>query len=189
MKDYRDNSILLNDVYTIEENKEEIIDDLMTTYSQKVFLLAYSFVKDHGIAEDISQEVFIKCYRNLHKFRGESSISSWIYRITANTAKDFLRKKKIMDIITIRSMFENKEEQESVEATYIKFEKKEKVLQSVLSLPIKYREILVLYYFHEQKIDEIAHTLHFNSNTVRTRLSRGREKLKQKLTSVEREAL
>ncbi|MGG1677822.1 sigma-70 family RNA polymerase sigma factor [Neobacillus sp. NRS-1170] len=74
-------------------DKEKQIDDLMNLYSQKVYLLAYSYVKDRGLAEDISQEVFIKCYKSLNQFRGESQISSWIYRITVNTAKDMLRSK------------------------------------------------------------------------------------------------
>lgn len=76
-----------------EIEKGKLIDELMNLHSRKVYLLAYSYVKDKGLAEDIAQEVFIKCYKSLNHFRGDAQITSWIYRITVNTAKDFLRSK------------------------------------------------------------------------------------------------
>ncbi|MGY0694441.1 sigma-70 family RNA polymerase sigma factor [Virgibacillus sp. FSP13] len=185
MKDYRDYPTKLNKDQLYAADKEEIISDLMAAHSNKVYLLAYSYVKDHGIAEDVAQEVFIKCYRHLDKYRGEASITSWIYRITVNTSKDFLRKNKFMNIIYPRHFFDGFMRSESSEDTYLKQNRKEEMLQTIFALPIKYREILVLYYFHEQKIDEIANSLKINANTVRTRLVRGRKKLKQKLYFVE----
>ncbi len=67
------------------QDKEIVIEQLMELYTQKVYLLAFSFVKDSGVAEDISQEVFLKAYKYLDSFRGESALKSWIYRITVNT--------------------------------------------------------------------------------------------------------
>lgn len=185
MEDYRDNLIHLNkDVTNISaKDKEKVINELMTSHSQKVYLLAYSFVKDHGIAEDIAQEVFIKCYKNLSKYRGEASITSWIYRITVNTSKDVLKKNKFINLIYPRHFFESLGRSESTEEIFLKQNRKEQILQIIFTLPIKYREILVLYYFHEQKVEEIAKSLDINSNTVRTRLVRGRDKLKQKINS------
>lgn len=187
MKDYRDDLIQLSKAEIFPTNKEEVINQLMTTHSQKVYLLAYSFVKDHGIAEDIAQEVFIKCYKHLEKYRGDASITSWIYRITVNTSKDFIRKKKFINLIYPRQFFETLVHSESSEETFLKQNRKEQLLQIIFTLPIKYREILVLYYFHEQKVDEIGESLDINSNTVRTRLARGRDKLKQKISSFEGE--
>ncbi len=189
MSGYRDDPIQLNkdETYITDKDKEEILSELMTAHSQKVYLLAYSFVKDRGMAEDISQEVFIKCYRHIDKYRGEASVTSWIYRITVNTSKDFLRKNKLVNLIYPRQFFENKLDSESSEEIFMKQNRKDQLLQIIFRLPIKYREILVLYYFHEQKIDEIAVSLNINSNTVRTRLARGRDKLKQKITSFEGE--
>ncbi|WP_099157451.1 sigma-70 family RNA polymerase sigma factor [Virgibacillus ndiopensis] len=189
MNDYRDNSIQLNKdkYYKTDVDKENLINGLMNDYSQKVYLLAYSYVKDHGLAEDVAQEVFIKCYRHIGKYRGEASISSWIYRITANTSKDFLRKKKFMNLIYPRQFFEDFRRSESSEEIFLKQNRKEQVLQTIFTLPIKYREILVLYYFQELTLEEIVKALNINSNTVRTRLSRGRDRLKQKLSFVEGE--
>jgi RNA polymerase sigma-70 factor, ECF subfamily len=163
--------------------KEQIIHELMNSYTQKVYLLAYSYVKDRGLAEDISQEVFIKCYKHLNKFRGEADIKSWIYRITVNTAKDVLRTKSFNIFKYPKSFFENLIKSESTEEIFIKKDRNEDVLQSVLSLPAKYREIIILHYFQDEKLDEIAHILNLNINTVKTRLSRARALLKGKLDS------
>ncbi|WP_161993056.1 sigma-70 family RNA polymerase sigma factor [Sediminibacillus terrae] len=185
MRDNRDIPIPFNQekVHLNEQEKELLLKELMASYSQKVFLLAYSFVQDHGMAEDISQEVFIKCYQNLNQYRGEASLSTWLYRITANTSKDVLRKNKLAILMQPWQFFEAFKRSESPEVSYLKQDQREEVLQSIFSLPIKYREILILYYFHEQKVEEIAVSLAINSNTVRTRLVRGRERLKQVLTS------
>lgn len=168
------------------ESKEEIIEELMTMYLKKVYLLAYSFVKDHGIAEDISQEVFIKCFQKLHKYRGEASISSWIYRITVNTSKDFLRKNKITKMKNSFNLFGDMRKYESSEETFLKRNIREETLDLIFTLPVKYKEVLVLYYFHDQTIDEISLSLHINSNTVKSRMYRGKKRLKQKLNSIER---
>ena len=165
------------------EDKENIIDDLMNLYSKKVYLLAYSYVKDQGLAEDISQEVFLKCYKSLNQFRGESQISSWIYRITANTAKDYLRSKSFNILKYPKSFFEGLTKRDTPEDEVLKKDQKEVVLQTVLSLSTKYREIIILHYFQDEKLETIAEILNLNINTVKTRLSRGRLILKEKLIS------
>ncbi|WP_083413017.1 sigma-70 family RNA polymerase sigma factor [Bacillus massilinigeriensis] len=86
------------------QDKDKAIEQLMDLYTKKVYLLAYSFVKDRGLAEDISQEVFLRVYKYLESFRGEASLASWIYRITANTSKDYLKKKSLKQLL-IESSF------------------------------------------------------------------------------------
>ncbi|SEQ72918.1 RNA polymerase sigma factor, sigma-70 family [Virgibacillus subterraneus] len=85
MSGYRDDPIQLN--------KEEILNELMAAHSEKLYLLAYSFVKDRGMAEDFSQDVFIKCYRHMDKYRGEVSVTSW-FLITLMSARFTLSEKK-----------------------------------------------------------------------------------------------
>lgn len=159
-------------------DKEAVLHEIMDLYSKTVFLLAYSFVKDKGMAEDISQEVFIRCYKHLEKYRAEASLKSWIYRITINTSKDFL-KKRSNRLLTLGSrFFDNDISSESSEDIYIRHSENEELLRKVLSLPIKYREVIVLHYFWDQKVEEMAELLDVNANTVKTRLARGRSKLK-----------
>lgn len=167
-------------------DKEAVIHKLITDYSEQVYLLAYTYVKDHGLAQDIAQDVFYKCYRHLHKYRGEAPLKSWIYRITINTSKDYLKKKSFNVLKFSKEMFENMLWTNSTENTAIQKDEAENILQCVLSLKQKYREVIILHYFQEMKVNEIKEVLHINANTVKTRLSRGRSLLKEKLKNMER---
>ncbi|MCR2821730.1 sigma-70 family RNA polymerase sigma factor [Lederbergia panacisoli] len=167
------------------QDKRIVIEQLMDFYSEKVYLLAYSFVKDKGLAEDISQEVFLKAYKYLDSFRQEAALKSWLYRITVNTSKDFLKKKGMKQLLLGSSFFENFKRTESAEISFLKSDRNEELLQSILTLPMKYRAVIVLHYFYDVKINELSSILNLNTNTVKTRLSRGRGILKQKLTAKE----
>lgn len=159
-------------------DRDKAIDEIMKEYTKDVYLLAYSFVKDQGFAEDISQEVFIKCYNYMDSFRGDSSIKTWIYRITVNTAKDFLRKRNFNILKFPVMFFDRFSDNHSTEQKVFNSLEKEELLGTVLSLPTKYREVIILFYFYDLKVEEIAQALQISVNTVKTRLSRGREKLK-----------
>jgi RNA polymerase sigma factor (sigma-70 family) len=179
-------AIYPNDEINIDyQDKEKVIEQLMDLYSEKVYLLAYSFVKDRGLAEDISQEVFLKAYKYLDSFRGEATLKSWIYRITVNTSKDFLKKKSLKQLLLKSSLLENFSRTESTETSFLNANRNEELLQLILTLPIKYREVIVLHYFYDVKINELSSTLDLNTNTVKTRLSRGRDMLRRKITAKE----
>ncbi|WP_243355496.1 sigma-70 family RNA polymerase sigma factor [Bacillus litorisediminis] len=179
-------AIYPNDEIDIDyQDTGKVIEQLMELYAEKVYLLAYSFVKDRGLAEDISQEVFLKAYKYLGRFRGESSLKSWIYRITVNTSKDFLKKKSLKQLLLKSSFLENFKRTESTESSFLKADRNEQLLQTIINLPMKYREVIVLHYFYDVKINELAQTLELNSNTVKTRLSRGRDILKRRMQAME----
>ncbi|WP_316570692.1 sigma-70 family RNA polymerase sigma factor [Neobacillus sp. YIM B06451] len=175
------------EVHSIYRNNIDCLDtaklfkQLMGLYTEKVYLLAYSFVKDRGLAEDISQEVFLKVYKYLDRYRGEAELGTWIYRITVNTSKDFLKKKSLKQLLLQNSFFEGLKRTESTKTSFFKADQNEQLLQTVLTLPVKYREVIVLFYFYDVTIHELAETLDLNTNTVKTRLSRGRDTLKRKL--------
>lgn len=166
-------------------DKESAMNEIMKIYTKKVYLLAYSFVKDQGMAEDISQEVFIKCYKHLHQFRGDSSIKTWIYRITVNSSKDFIKKRNFHLLKFPLSFFERFTDKNEPEREILNHFENEELIQAIFQLSSKYREVIVLYYFHELKIEEVGAALGINPNTVKTRLARGRLALKDKLTWLE----
>jgi RNA polymerase sigma factor (sigma-70 family) len=168
-------------------NKESTIELLMQRYSEKVYLLAFSFVKDRGLAEDISQEVFLKAYKYLDRFRGEAAITSWLFRITVNTCKDFLKKKSLKQMLLQGRFLENLKKTESTETSFLIESRNEELLQAILSLPIKHREVIILHYFYDVKVNELSTVLKLNANTIKTRLSRGRSLLKRKIEDKEGE--
>ncbi|NLJ97613.1 MAG: sigma-70 family RNA polymerase sigma factor [Clostridiales bacterium] len=157
------------------------IEALIEEYGNDVLRTAYMYVKDVHTAEDIFQEVFIKVDKNLTNFRGNSSIKTWIIRITINACKDYLKsayKRRVIpmeeyqeDAIVSQSDYDEVENQDTSDL----------IKKSILSLPTKYRDIVLCVYFQEMTILEAANTLKIPEGTAKSRLSRAREKLKDML--------
>ena len=154
------------------------LEQLMRTYGNDVLRMAYSYVKDYDTAEDIFQEVFIKVNAGLAEFRGESSVKTWILRITVNACKDYLKSAYARRV----TMFDQEEEYQIPTAdTTEAIEQKqdgEQIRKALLLLPEKYREVLVCLYFEERSVAETAKVLGLSEGTVKSRLSRARDKFR-----------
>ncbi len=158
--------------------KEEQLQLLMEEYGDMVMRLAYTYVKQKELAEDISQEVFISCYKNLETFQNRATYKTWLYRITVNKCKDYFRSWSFRNLQyqnLIRSVFNHREK--SVESNIVEKENQERIFETVLSLPIKFREVVILHYYEDLSINEMSELLAVNSNTVKTRLYRARKLL------------
>ncbi|HYK73589.1 MAG TPA: sigma-70 family RNA polymerase sigma factor [Pseudoneobacillus sp.] len=160
-------------------SKEDQLIWLMEEYGDLIIRLAYTYVKQKQLAEDISQEVFINCYKNLDQFQNKSTYKTWLYRITANKCKDLLKSwsyKNIQYKDLIFSIIGGGNQ--SVEADLEELEEKDLIFNKVIGLPIKLREIVILHYYEYMSINEISDLLSLNANTVKTRLFRARNLLK-----------
>ncbi|SHJ81430.1 sigma-70 family RNA polymerase sigma factor [Paramaledivibacter caminithermalis] len=160
-------------------NKNEALEYLMKRFGDKIIKLAYYYVRDRYQAEDIAQEVFCKVYENLDDFRGDSSYYTWIYKITVNKCRDYLASAKFKKLLfwdNIKKL-DSLNNQSDVNRLFEEAEGGE-VFSKVMDLPTKYRMVVVLYYFEEFTTVEIAGILNLKESTVRTRLCRAREKLK-----------
>ncbi|KUO50146.1 MAG: hypothetical protein APF76_06715 [Desulfitibacter sp. BRH_c19] len=154
--------------------------ELVNTYGEKLLHLAYMVVGDRQLAEDVVQESFLALYAKLQNFRGESSLSTWLTRITLNKAKNKIRPKLFQKI----AYFWEINATDTAPLPQDNYEKQEKqsiVREIMLSLPIKYRDVLYLHYFEELKIKEIAEILDVSQSGVKTRLQRGRNQMKDLL--------
>lgn len=157
------------------------IETLMRKHGNEVLRTAYSYVKDKFTAEDIFQEVFIKVYKNLESFRDESDIKTWIIRITINTAKDYLKSAYSRKVVP---MMEFKEDQLVSDNDFEEIENRdrdEQVKKTVMSLPEQYREVLLCVYYHDMSVADTAKSLGIAEGTVKSRLSRARDMMKNKL--------
>ena len=137
------------DVYDdlLEKSPAFDIETLIRQYGNDVLRTAYMYVKDLHTAEDIFQEVFIKVNQKLSSFEGNSSIKTWIIRITINTCKDYLKSAWNRRVVP---MMEYQEDAIISESDYEEVEKqdtKELIKQSVLSLPPKYKDVVLCVYF------------------------------------------
>jgi RNA polymerase sigma factor (sigma-70 family) len=155
-------------------NKEETIEWLMREYGRSVVRLAFTFVKKEQLAEDVAQEVFIKCYQKLDTFRNESSYKTWVYRITVNLCKDKLRSWSFKNIILTDFFSKNTVNNSTPESELMNFENKKDVSMKVLALPIKYREVIILYYYEELTYNQISDLLDISLQTLKSRLHRAR---------------
>ncbi|TYS69538.1 RNA polymerase sigma factor [Sutcliffiella horikoshii] len=158
----------------------EYFEQIILENEKAIIKFAFTYVKDWAVAEDISQEVFIKVYKNIATFNRDSKLRTWLFSITANQCKDYLRKSG-KTTKWLNDFFKGlqKQNDENPENILLEHEEKKSIGKALLSLPVKYREVLVLYYYEDLSTEEIAKLLHINSSTIRSRLERGRKQLKK----------
>ncbi|QCR31060.1 sigma-70 family RNA polymerase sigma factor [Lysinibacillus sp. SGAir0095] len=165
-----------------KEEKDFLLEKIMIEYGHELVRLAFTYVKDAGIAKDMVQNTFIKCYKNLGSFRFDAQIKTWLYRITINECKDYLKSwnyKKVQ----VRSFISEtaKSVLPSTEKTVIDKYNNDEIKENILSLPKLYREVIYLYYYESLKTEEIAKVLDISVNTVKTRLRRAKQRLESKI--------
>lgn len=164
-------------------NREEKLKWLMKTYGNDVIRIAYTYLKQKQLAEDVAQDVFIKCYEKMDSFRNESSYKTWLIRITVNRCKDILKSWSFKNLY-FTNYFNPKQAYSSLEHQCLGGEENEFISKRVIELPVKLREVIILFYYQEFSIDEISDLLMIKPNTVKTRLHRGRIKLKESFGGV-----
>lgn len=146
------------------------IEQIYGKYSDTVFRIAYSIVKDISEAEDITSDVFIKFFTYEKDFENEEHEKAWLIRTTINKCKDMFRSFRIKNRVTLESW-----------QAYCETEEESEVFEKVMSLPEKYRIVIHLFYFEGYSTEEIAKMLKVRGQTVRTRLSRARSLLRKSL--------
>ncbi len=160
---------------------------LIERYKGKVFSLAYGFTRDRAAADDLAQEVFIKAYFSLPRFKARSEFGTWLYRIAVNNAKDYLRKNRSrLRDVSIEDVGEQRlaSDEKSHEDVRSEEERRALVLAALERLPEKYRVILTLRDIEGMSYEDIARILDLSPGTVDSRLHRARQKLRQRLTPV-----
>lgn len=153
-------------------------ETLFDEYGDKVYGLAYRLMGNRDDAMDVSQEVFIKIFRNLKAFKGQSTLATWVYRITYNTCMDELRKRKIKQV-SIADKPDLTDDNTSVEEIYEADERKEAVHNALYKLDDDQRAIIVMRDIQGLSYEEIAEVLQCPLGTVKSRLSRARLNLKE----------
>lgn len=166
-------------------DRTEAIERLMQEYGTKVLHLAYYYLKDRHLAEDVAQEVFIKAYQSWDSFRGDSSVYTWLYKIAVNLCRDKVRSSWWRRLLPTDDPQSDSDELElstaevDPEATAIRNDGKERLMHYIMMLPESYREAIVLYYYQDLSTVEIAEVTGQNENTIKTRLFRARARLKE----------
>ena len=166
---------------TETENTVYDIETLIREYGNDVLRTAYSFVRDREAAKDLFQETFIKANYNLDKFRGDSSIKTWLIRITVNVCKDYLKSAYQKNVVPMTQVEEDSLRVEDDHEQIENADRDEQIRRAVNSLPENYREVVLCVYFREMSVADASAALGVPEGTVKSRLARAREVLKSKL--------
>ena len=160
----------------LKKGKEEAYYELINLYGNKLLRTCYLMIKDEKESEDIVQETFINVFKYIKNFKGESSLYTWIYRISQNITKDRLKTK-----VTIVPYEDNEIESNSPENITIINIDREALRTELDKLSFIYKQVLVLFYFDDLSIKEISEILDEKEGTIKSKLSRGRNLLREAL--------
>ena len=166
------------------QGEQNAYAELVNRYQNYVFTLTLRMIKSREDAEEVAQDVFIKAFRYLSDFRGESKFSTWLYTIVNTTCITFLRKKKL-DIYSLdnEKVFEIADSQDSgFRANMVEQKSRVNMVNEAIALlSPDDGEIITLFYKAEQNLEEISKILGMETNTVKVRLHRARTRLKDKM--------
>jgi len=158
--------------------------ELVNRYQAYVFTLVLRMIKSREDAEEVAQDVFVKAYRSLADFRGESKFSTWLYTIANTTSITFLRKKKL-DVHSLddEKVFEVADSKDSgFRANLVEQKSRVNMVNKAIAmLSPDDAEIITLFYKAEQNLEEISRILRLETNTAKVRLHRARTRLKEKM--------
>lgn len=162
----------------------DAFSEIVNRYKNLVYSVILRMINDYEEANDISQEVFIKVYRNLDKYQPEYKFSTWIMRITTNHVIDYLRKKK-QETVNIDDVDYELSSSSNPEREYIEKEQGDIFIKAINKLPDMYKMPIVLYHIKRFSYQEIADMLNIPLSKVKNRIFRGRRLLKDILMGME----
>jgi RNA polymerase sigma-70 factor (ECF subfamily) len=169
-----------------QEDDERAFGELVTRYESKVYSLAMKMLRNPEDAEDVLQETFLRAYRGIKSFKGNSTFSTWIYRITANSALMRLRKKQLPQV-----SIEDSDERETPiaiadwapgPAEQLLNQEMQRVMdEAIESLPHEFRQVFILRDVEEMSNADVAEILDLSVAAVKSRLHRARLKVRNRL--------
>lgn len=168
----------------------EAFESLVARYERKIYNLAYRLSGNAEDANDLAQETFIRLYRSIHTFRGQSAFSTWLYRIATNVCLDELRRRQRHPVVSLDAPMETEEgqmERDVVDLTqlpefiYEHKELRQTVQRLIGELAEDHRLVLILRDFENLSYEEIAQVLGCQLGTVKSRLNRARAALRDKI--------
>ncbi len=181
-------------VERVQKGDKGAFDLLVLKYQHKIVNLVMRYVRDPELALDISQEAFIKAYRALPRFRGDSAFYTWMYRIAVNTAKNHLaaQRRRPMDVeLDMQDpeqydLHAKLKETDTPEGVVLSNELKETVERAIAALPEDLRTAIILRELEGMSYEEIAQTMECPVGTVRSRIFRARDAIGKKVGSLVR---
>lgn len=174
-------------IKSLKYGDHDAFKQLFEQYQHYIYNICYRMIGIQEEAEDTTQEVFIKIYHAIGKFRGDAKLSSWIYRIAVNTCLKRERRKKLENWIPLEFLFQNREKfhpvvSEETPHQQIEISETEQIVQQAINqLPARQRTALVLHRYENLSYQEIAQVMEISLSAVESLLHRAKDKLTEKL--------
>lgn len=165
----------------MEQQEKELLQVKIERYGDMLYKLAFSQMKNRQDAEDVVQEVFYRFVKNEKAFASPEHEKAWLIRVTLNTCRKIWRSAWYKHSIPFASHTQTAAIERGTEQKVLEREREKEVLEAVLLLSRKYREVIHLFYFEGMSIQEICEVTGRKTNTVTSQLTRGREQLKKML--------
>ena len=179
----------------LQRGDERALSDLADTYGSKIHQLAFRYLRNKEDAEEVAQDVLFKVHRKIGEFRGDSALSSWIYRITFNAAMSRLRSGTYQraleeqrlaaanesDDVNERPRLEPVDLSELADEHLFKSQLRQRLFRAILALPVIYRAPVMLRDIQGMSTEEASALLHVKDQTLKSRLHRGRLILRKQL--------
>ena len=185
--------MLPNDNNLIQKYLDEgeiVFSEIVDVYLKSILNFSYKLVGNKKDAEDVTQEVFLKIWKNINKFEIEKSFKTWIFAITRNTCIDFLRKKKEIPISYFDDDMGNNVLEDNLldeglkpDEIFVNKESKELIENTLSKLSFIQKEVVVLRYMNEMSFDEISEVLNIPLNTIKSHHNRALIKMKSILSA------
>ncbi|WNF36980.1 RNA polymerase sigma factor SigW [Bacillaceae bacterium IKA-2] len=185
-------TIIRRIIQDVKKGDQQAFAELVELYKDKVYQISYRMVGNVHEAQDIAQEAFLRAYMNIETYDVDRKFSTWLFRIVTNLSIDRLRKKKpdyyldqeVDGTIGLTLSSQIAATDELPEDQVITYELQDWIQGEILNLPSKYRSAIILKYIEDLSLKEISDVLDLPIATVKTRIHRGREALRKRLSNV-----
>jgi RNA polymerase sigma-70 factor (ECF subfamily) len=175
----------LADAARVLAGDTDAFEGIVRRWQSRLVSLAWRYCRDRALAEDVAQEIFLKVFRSLSRFRGQSAFSTWVTAIAVNTCRSRIQTKGpvLLSLDPARAAAAGLSAFHDLDAR----QRSETIHRAVLALPEHYRDAILLFYFEEQDLAESARVLGISEGTLKARLHRGRNLLRQRCSGFARE--
>ncbi len=170
---------MVEGILATQESSDELFESLIEKHYNQIVKLALMYVKDKDMAEDIAQDVFLKVYKNLKKFKRRSGYYTWIYRIAVNQCKDYLKSAGYQRTVPLMET-PIMDAKDPLDIAMNHWEHAW-LLECIDRLSPMLKQVIILYYYNDMTTVEISAITKAKESTVRTRLTRARGLLKDML--------
>ncbi len=169
----------------VQSGDKEAFGEVIDRYEKTLCAFIFKMLGDRENCADALQETFLKAYKNINSFDSKRKFSSWIYRIAHNEAVTHYRKNRQQVVLDDNIEVANDDNNAEVIQKKLDLEEQKKLLdKALLSIPLKYREVILFRFYEDKSYEEISEIMHVPVNTIGTYLSRGKQEIKKHFKDV-----